>query len=74
MIVVKDAVGYVFGAFLEQEIKNIPRFSGEADSFVFTFKDNEDLQLWDATGDNHFYQYTVRDFIMIGAPSTHEVK
>lgn len=37
MLVIKDAVGFVFGAFLEQDIRQEPKFSGEADSFVFTF-------------------------------------
>ena len=55
LLVIKDKLGYVFGAFLASDIRQEQKFAGDSDAFVFTFKTTEDMQIWDSTGENHNY-------------------
>ncbi len=43
ILVIKDSQGYVFGALTTEEWQNRNGFYGDGYSFVFTFKDGDDL-------------------------------
>ena len=66
ILVIKDSQGYVFGALTTEEWQNRNGFYGDGYSFVFTFKDGDDLQLYPATGECEFYQHSDEDGIIIG--------
>ena len=55
LLVIKDTRGYVFGAFMTEEWRMTSSFYGDGYSFVFTFRDGDDLELYPATGDNDNY-------------------
>jgi len=66
ILVIKDTKGYVFGAFLTEEWNLTSKFYGDGYSFVFSFMDGDDLELYPATGENDLYQQSDRDGIIIG--------
>ena len=66
ILVVKDTKGYVFGAFLTEEWHRSSNFYGDGYSFVFTFRDGDDLELYTASGETDLYQQSDQDGIIIG--------
>ena len=66
ILVVKDTRGYVFGAFLTEEWHTTSNFYGDGFSFVFTFRDGDDLELYPATGESDNYIQSDEDGIIIG--------
>ena len=56
LLVVKDTKGYVVGAFLTEEWHSTDNFYGDGYSFVFTFRDGDDLEIYPASGENELYQ------------------
>ena len=69
VLLVRDSLGHVFGAYLTTAIKNISKYSGDGSSFVFSFHDGEELDLYMSTGANHNFQLTDDDFMIIGGAS-----
>ena len=55
ILVVKDTKGYVFGAFLTEEWHRSSNFYGDGYSFVFSFRDGDDLELYTASGETDLY-------------------
>ena len=66
VLVIKDTRGYIFGAFLTQEWHNTRNFYGDGYSFVFTFRDADDLEIYPATGETDNYQQSDGDGFIIG--------
>ena len=52
LLFLKDSLGHIFGAYISGNIKNRTRYTGDSDSFVFTFHDGEELELFQSTGEN----------------------
>lgn len=52
LLLLKDSLGHVFGAYLTGTIKNRSKYSGDGDSFVFTFRDGEEMEIYASTGFN----------------------
>lgn len=69
ILVVKDRVGFVFGAFCAEEWIDQTNFYGNGDAFVFTFRDGDDLEIFPATGMDTWYQSADEDGIIIGGSS-----
>jgi len=69
VLLVRDSLNHVFGAFLSQTIKNRSVYTGDGDCFVFTFHDDEDLEVFGSTGRNSKFQFTDDEFIIIGGAS-----
>ena len=66
ILIIKDSRGYIFGAFLTEEWHNTANFYGDGFSFVFTFRDGDDLELYPATGETDNYIQSDEDGIIIG--------
>ena len=67
ILVIEDSNGHKFGAFIAEQMKDKKGFQGNGSSWVFTYHDTEDLQLWQATGNNEMYQHSDQDGIIIGS-------
>ena len=55
VLVIRDTRNYIFGAFLTEEWRHTSNFYGDGYSFVFTFRDGDDLELYPATGETDNY-------------------
>lgn len=55
-MVIQDTKGYIFGAFVTEEWHSTGNFYGDGYSFVFSFRDSDDLEIYPATGENDLYQ------------------
>lgn len=66
ILVIKDTRGYVFGALCTEEWRETPHFYGDGYSFVFTFRDGDDLELYPASGEADLYMQSDRDGFIIG--------
>ena len=51
---------------MTEEWRNSSNFSGDGYSFVFTFRDGDDLEIYPATGQTEYYQQADADGIIIG--------
>ena len=70
IVAIKDTRGYVFGAFVTEEWHISKGFYGDGYSFVYTFRDGDDLELYPATNENDFFvQSDERGFIIGGSDS-----
>ena len=68
IVAIKDTRGYVFGAFVTEEWHITRSFYGNGYSFVFTFRDGDDLEIYPATGESDFFvQSDERGFIIGGS-------
>ena len=65
-MLISDSTGHVFGAYLSESIKNVRKYRGNGDAFVFTFHDGEDLEVFGSTGMNDKYQMTDEELVIIG--------
>jgi hypothetical protein len=45
-LILKDTLGHIFGAYLTGAIRSRNKFCGDGDSFVFTFHDGEELDIF----------------------------
>ena len=54
-LLIRDSLGHVFGGYLSETIKNKSAYLGNGDSFVFTFHDGEELEIFGSTGKNSKY-------------------
>ena len=70
LLLITDSLGHVFGAYLSERIKNIRKYRGNGDAFVFTFHDGEDLEIFASTGLNDKYQMTDEEFLIIGGANS----
>ena len=62
----KDTKGYLFGAFCTEEWKYAKNFYGDGYSFVFTFREGDDLEIYRASGEDDHYQLADTDGFIIG--------
>lgn len=70
---IRDSLGHVFGGYLSETIKNKSAYLGNGDSFVFTFHDGEELEIFGSTGKNSKYQMTDDEFIIIGGATDNKI-
>ena len=66
ILVIKDTGGFVFGAFLSEEWRCTSDFYGNGLSFVFSFRDGEDLEIYRATGLTDKYLQSDEDGVIVG--------
>lgn len=66
LLVIRDMRGYIFGAFLTEEWRSTRNFYGDGYSFVYTFRDGDDLEIYPATGQTDFFQQSDQDGFIIG--------
>lgn len=52
LLVIKDTNGYVFGGFCCETWKQSTKFYGTGESFIYTFKNGDDITVYDWTGEN----------------------
>ena len=62
----EDKNGHKFGGFCTEEWFFSQSFYGTGDSFVFSFKDKDDCDIWWASGENDMYQFCDRSGIGLG--------
>jgi hypothetical protein len=55
ILVIQDRHGHNFGAFCTSIWESARGFTGDYNSWIFTFRKGEDLHLWPATGNNEMY-------------------
>lgn len=55
---------------MSERIKNVRKYRGNGDAFVFTFHDGEDLEIFGSTGLNDKYQMTDEEFLIIGGANS----
>ena len=55
ILALKDTKGYIFGAFCTEEWRPGNRFYGDGYSFVFTFREGDDLEIYRASGEDDQY-------------------
>ena len=52
ILAIKDTKGYLFGAFCTEEWRYDKKFYGDGYSFVFTFREGDDLEIYKASGED----------------------
>ena len=72
LLVIKDDMDHIFGAFCTEAWKESNDFSGTGESFVFTFRQGDDLELSATTGLDENYQMADRDGLIIGGGNKNE--
>lgn len=55
ILLIKDTQGNRFGAFCTSQFEPERGFSGDCSSWVFSFYKGDNLNLWQATGQNDMY-------------------
>ena len=55
LLVVEDDQGYKFGALCFEEWASHKGFFGTGESFVFTFANSDQVQVFNGTGNNQMY-------------------
>lgn len=66
LLVIKDTANNVFGAFCTEIWQKSSKFVGDGYSFVFTFRDKDDLELYPASGAFDLYQQSDESGIIVG--------
>ena len=67
VLVVQDQNKYVFGAFCTEKWACTHQFFGQGDNFLYTFKDTDDLTVYNWTGDGeNRHQYSDGESIGLG--------
>jgi hypothetical protein len=59
-------MNYIFGAFCAERWRPCHKYYGTGESFVFTFRDNEDLEVSAATQHDELYQLGNTQGLSIG--------
>jgi hypothetical protein len=57
ILVIKDEMGWVFGAYCTDSWKQTYSFYGEGDNMLFSFEDTDEptVYYWTGAGDQHMY-------------------
>ena len=58
LVIIEDENGYKFGAMVHENWDRGTQFYGSAETFVFTFKDGDQVEHWEATGKNDMFQFS----------------
>jgi hypothetical protein len=68
LLVIKDTMGHVFGTFATEEWWENKNMYGTGESWVFTFRDGNDLEVSPATesAENEFFQFSNAESIIVG--------
>lgn len=67
LLFIEDSKGFKFGAYLTEEWKVHKHFYGTGESFLFTFKDNEeDVEFYKWSGYNDHIQFSDESSIAVG--------
>jgi len=66
LMIVEDSLGYKFGSFVFDEWRHKKNFYGSGESFVYTFRDKEEVDVYYGTGNNSMYQYCDRTCVGVG--------
>jgi hypothetical protein len=65
-MIIEDNKKFKFGGFCAEEWNQAGRFCGTGDNYVFTFKNTDNCELWDATGENSMFQFCDRSGFGLG--------
>jgi len=65
-MIIEDYHKFKFGGFCTEEWVFSNQFYGTGDNFVFTFKDKDNCERWDATGENSMFQFCDRTGFGLG--------
>ncbi len=55
LMIVEDSLGYKFGGFVFDDWKHRKNFYGSGESFVYSFQDKEEVEVFYGTGYNSMY-------------------
>ena len=66
LIIIEDKNKYKFGGFCTEEWFFSSSFYGTGENFVFTFKNTDQCEMWNATGENEMYQFCDRTGFGLG--------
>jgi hypothetical protein len=55
LVLLEDENGWKFGAMAHADWEKRTQFYGSSETFVFTFRNGETVQYWEATGKNDMY-------------------
>ena len=55
LVLMEDAIGYKFGAMVHEQWESNSSFYGTGETLVFTFEKQDEIKLWECTGDNSMY-------------------
>ncbi len=66
LILIKDEDNYIFGAYCCEPWHISNYFYGKGESFTFSFKDEDDIKVYNWSGQDLFFQYSDDESIMIG--------
>ena len=58
LVIMEDEHGWKFGAMAHADWDRSKAFYGSSETFVFTFREGETVQHWDATGHNDMFQFS----------------
>jgi hypothetical protein len=66
-LLIKDLDSFVFGAYLSDGIKNsYGKFYGTGESFLFTFRDSKQIQIYKWTHLNNYFILCDKDGLAVG--------
>ena len=57
LVLIQDSNRYVFGGFCTEEWCFDNGFNGTGEDLVFTFKNENNCQVWESSGENSMFQY-----------------
>jgi len=66
VIVIGDQKGYIFGGFATDEWIKTNYFYGRGQSFLFTFRDNKELEVFKWSGENDYIQMSTEKLVAFG--------
>jgi hypothetical protein len=71
LVIMEDQYHHKFGAMVHENWEQNTRFYGTSETFVFTFRNTDQIQHWDATGKNEMYQFSDYKCIGFGGGTDH---
>ena len=66
IIIVQDKAGFKFGAYISEAWKPQKYFYGTGESFLFTFRDGDDISVFRWSGANESIMYSSNDTLAVG--------
>ena len=66
LLVIKDTQGFIFGGFCCEVWKQSSKFYGTGESFIYTFKNGNNVTVFDWTGENDQIQWANQESIGLG--------
>jgi hypothetical protein len=66
LVIVEDENHHKFGAMVHENWEQRTKFYGSSETFLFTFRDTDNITHWEATGKNEMYQYSDHKCIGFG--------